>query len=142
MGQDGPNGPNGPCRPCRVGSEKDDGVKGDELEEARTGTAPMLGGVPTVSERCPSHVSAACGRWLCNGGSCSLVAFTGGTEVHKPRRPAFVPVSCTDNPPLVPVPAAIPSPAPPEPSGALCTIEPLQGTSGLFFFSLSPSLTR
>lgn len=34
----------------------------------------------------------------------------------------------------------IPSSAPPEPSGALCTMEPLQGTSGLFFL-LSPSDT-
>lgn len=40
MGQRDQDGPNGPCRPCRVGSEKDDGVKGDEMEEARTRPHP------------------------------------------------------------------------------------------------------
>lgn len=36
-----------------VGSEKDGGVKGDEVQEASTGPAPMLGGAPTVSEPAP-----------------------------------------------------------------------------------------
>lgn len=87
IGQDGPDGPDGPCGPCQWEEEKGLRRQGRRDGRGKDWSAPMLGGVPTVSQPVSRILAQlrCCGRWLCDGGGGywdMFFFFTGGTEVQ------------------------------------------------------------